>query len=43
MVREYRNARLRAVAGSTVNRELNLLGHVIETARKKRALPVRYI
>lgn len=41
MVREYRDARLRAVAGSTVNRELNLLGHVIETARKEWALPMR--
>jgi len=40
MVREYRDARLRAVAGSTVNRELNLLGHVIETARKEWAIPM---
>ena len=41
MVREYRDSRLRIVAGSTVNRELNLLGHVIETARKEWALPMR--
>ena len=41
MVREYRDTRLRAVAGSTVNRELNLLGHVIETARKEWAIPMR--
>lgn len=41
MVREYRDTRLRTVAGSTVNRELNLLGHVIETARKVWAIPIR--
>ncbi len=41
MVRQYRDTRLRTVTGSTVNRELNLLGHVIETARKEWALPMR--
>jgi integrase len=39
MVREYRDARLKTVAASTVNREMNLLGHVIETARKEWAVP----
>src|SRR4051812_855861 len=40
MVRKYRDTRLSNVAGSNVNRELNLLGHVIETARKEWALPM---
>jgi len=41
MVRDYRDTRLQTVAGSTVNRELNLLGHVIETARKEWGIQMR--
>lgn len=35
VVAKYRDERLKEVSGSTVNRELNLLGHVIEKARKE--------
>ncbi|AQT27764.1 integrase [Ralstonia phage RS-PI-1] len=35
VVAKYRDDRLKEVSGSTVNRELNLLGHVIEKARKE--------
>jgi hypothetical protein len=31
----WRDARLECVSGSTVNREMNILSHVIETARKE--------
>ncbi|MHA6903339.1 tyrosine-type recombinase/integrase (plasmid) [Ralstonia syzygii subsp. celebesensis] len=31
----YKDARLRVVAGSTVNRELNTLSHIIDVARKE--------
>ena len=34
-VRDFRDARLRTVAPATVNRQLNLLHHVIEYARKE--------
>lgn len=35
MLRAYRDERLKEVAASTVNRELSLLSHLIETARKE--------
>ncbi|CAH0444342.1 Tyrosine recombinase XerC [Ralstonia syzygii subsp. syzygii] len=35
MFRSYKDERLKAVAASTVNRELNLISHVIDTARKE--------
>ncbi|QMV32530.1 integrase [Ralstonia phage Anchaing] len=35
MLRSYRDERLKTVAASTVNRELNLISHVIDTARKE--------
>lgn len=34
-VAEWRDARLKRVSGSTVNRDLSLLGHVLEVARKE--------
>jgi integrase len=34
-IAEYRDQRLTEVSSSTVNRELNLIGHVIETARRE--------
>lgn len=34
VIAQWRDRRLRAVSGSTVNRELNLLHHVLEVARK---------
>jgi hypothetical protein len=34
-VREWRDERLRTACGTTVNRQLNLLHHVIEHARKE--------
>ena len=34
-VAEWRDSRLRSVSGSTVNREMNLLHHVLEVARKE--------
>lgn len=34
-VREFRDARLRAAAPATVNRQLNLLSHVLEHSRKE--------
>lgn len=34
VIAEWRDQRLRIVSGSTVNRELNLLHHVLEVARK---------
>lgn len=37
---EYRDARLRLVTGSTVNRELTLIGHVITIARKEWGIPL---
>ncbi|OWT75852.1 integrase [Achromobacter sp. HZ28] len=40
VMRQWRDNRLRDVLGSTVNRELNLIGHVIETARKEWGYPV---
>jgi integrase len=40
VMRAWRDARLREVAGSTVNRELNLIGHVLETARKEWGYPI---
>jgi integrase len=36
----WRDARLKAVSGSTVNRELNLLSHVVTVARKDWGYPV---
>lgn len=38
---EYRNARLRQVTGSTVNRELTLIGHVLTIARKEWGIPIK--
>jgi hypothetical protein len=38
---EYRDARLRQVSGSTVNRELTLIGHVLTIARKEWGKPLR--
>jgi len=35
LIAEWRDKRLLAVSGSTVNRELNLISHVINTARKE--------
>ncbi|CDL65243.1 putative integrase recombinase protein [Burkholderia phage Bp-AMP4] len=35
VVAKWRDERLEKVSGSTVNREMNLLGHVIEKARKE--------
>ena len=35
VVAQWRDERLAKVSGSTVNREMNLLGHVIEKARKE--------
>ncbi|AOB29964.1 hypothetical protein AKI39_03590 [Bordetella sp. H567] len=40
VMRQWRDDRLRDVLGSTVNRELNLIGHVIETARKEWGYPI---
>jgi integrase len=37
---EYRDARLRQVTGSTVNRELTLIGHVLTIARKEWGIPL---
>ncbi|MCA8229198.1 tyrosine-type recombinase/integrase [Burkholderia vietnamiensis] len=37
---QWRDRRLRTVSGSTVNRELNLLHHVIEVARKDWAVAI---
>jgi integrase len=34
-VAEWRDERMQKVSGSTVNRDMNLLGHVIETARSE--------
>jgi integrase len=39
-VAEWRDGRLREVSGSTVNRELNLFGHVIEIASKEWGLQI---
>ncbi|MBN6740911.1 site-specific integrase [Acidithiobacillus sp. MC6.1] len=36
----WRDQRLQAVSGSTVNREMNLLGHVFEVARKEWGISV---
>lgn len=35
VVAEWRDRRLRSVSGSTVNRDLNLISHVINTARRE--------
>lgn len=35
MIGQWRDARLKEVAGSTINRDLNLLSHVLNTARKE--------
>lgn len=35
MIGQWRDARLKDVAGSTVNRDLNLLSHVLNTSRKE--------
>jgi integrase len=44
---EYRDRRLQKVSGSTVNRELNMISHVLNTARKEWGIecsnPVAYI
>lgn len=40
VIAEYRDARLRLVTGSTVNRELTLIGHVITIARKEWGIPL---
>lgn len=37
---EYRDTRLRQVTGSTVNRELTLIGHVLTIARKEWGIPM---
>jgi integrase len=37
---EYRDTRLRQVTGSTVNRELTLIGHVLTIARKEWGIPL---
>lgn len=37
---EYRDGRLREVTGSTVNRELTLMGHVLTIARKEWGIPI---
>lgn len=34
-IRAYKDVRLKTVAGSTVNRELNSISHVLDTARKE--------
>ncbi|WP_438393607.1 site-specific integrase [Caballeronia sp. DA-9] len=38
---EYRDSRLRQVSGSTVNRELTLIGHVLTIARKEWGIPIK--
>jgi integrase len=38
---EYRDTRLRQVSGSTVNRELTLIGHVLTIARKEWGIPIK--
>ena len=40
VIAEYRDARLRLVTGSTVNRELTLIGHVITIAREEWGIPL---
>lgn len=35
LIGQWRDARLKEVAGSTVNRDMNLLSHVLNTARKE--------
>jgi len=37
---EYRDARLRKVSGSTTNRELTLISHVLSIARKEWGIPI---
>ena len=37
---EYRDARLREVSGSTTNRELTLISHVLSIARKEWGIPI---
>ena len=38
---EWRDSRLKEVSGDTVNRDLNLISHVIEVARKEWDIPVQ--
>jgi integrase len=38
---EYRDGRLRLVSGSTVNRELTLISHVLTIARKEWGIPIK--
>ncbi|VVD91304.1 integrase [Pandoraea horticolens] len=40
VIAAWRDARLRTVTGSTVNRDMNLLGHVLEVARKEWGLHI---
>jgi len=40
VISAWRDARLRTVTGSTVNRDMNLLGHVLEVARKEWGLHI---
>ncbi|MHA6907367.1 tyrosine-type recombinase/integrase [Ralstonia pseudosolanacearum] len=39
-IRAYKDVRLKSVAGSTVNRELNSISHILDTARKEWGISV---